>query len=324
MKQAQLKVVGGIHRGARVPVPDQSITLGSGDLCDVMLVDDDVTDTHCTIALNPKGCRIVACDAPVNLVGMGELEAGFQTDLALPVEFEIGNARLKLFSPTPLPPPRRRAAAKVPVFLAIAAALCFLPFSGLYTNQTEVGGADPAPIPDRTLAKTTTEDPQQTDQLAEQQEKPTKSAQASVVSQMSLEEIKSKLSAQLNERGLGDVDVQVGATELRAAGILPDTSYAAWNGVLDWFDSTYSDIVLIAEGISFRPKEIGHPPHPFIQSVWLIGKPYVVVKGNRVYPGDSLESGWLLNQVEKTHSEFSFGDHKVRVRYADAGAAAEE
>lgn len=60
--QLELRVVSGLHQGAALPLLDDQVTVGSGDDCDVILLDDDVQSTHLTLIRAENGSWMTAPD----------------------------------------------------------------------------------------------------------------------------------------------------------------------------------------------------------------------------------------------------------------------
>lgn len=319
-----LKICAGHHRGANVTLEDGPCIIGSGDRCDILLLDDGIAETHCTIEQTRRGCSLVARDGSVGIVGMGDLAPQFQTEIALPVTLDIGEARIRLSPPAPpAPPHKRRAAAMVSILLTLAAAILFLPQTAIQFSPqnalSTVFDFDPRLMLGRVSSAHQSEPvapdvPKNT--VPEQQASNERTATP-------LSEVEAALLDELSRRGLYSLKIAVGDAELRVSGTLPETSRETWASTRDWFDSSYGGVVLITEGLRFEAADAGHPPPPYLQSVWLVGTPYVIINDKRVYPGDVLDSGWQLERISEAYSEFSFGRHKARVRYLDTEQVAE-
>ncbi|MFC4729889.1 FHA domain-containing protein [Coralloluteibacterium thermophilus] len=96
LRDLELRLVDGVHRGARRPCQDRDVVLaGSGDDCDLVLADADVAPHHALITVLGGGLYIRAMDAPVRL-GDRLLQPGDPAPVQPFERIRIGGASLVL------------------------------------------------------------------------------------------------------------------------------------------------------------------------------------------------------------------------------------
>lgn len=138
-----LRIVSGLHAGASRPLAEQeTLLIGSGDDCDVVLADVGIARHHALVALTADGFTIRALDAPLHVaerplypgdpvslqpmqrIGLGEaaLAVGREGDMGW-ANFAPGTAHADAGFAQPLPVAARHQARRWPLIGAIVALL---------------------------------------------------------------------------------------------------------------------------------------------------------------------------------------------------------
>lgn len=93
-----LKLLSGPQRGAEIPLDDGEYLIGSGEDCDIVLLDDSVAERHVLLAKQEERLRLTARDQSV-LIGAYELPQGEGTDIPTGTVFGLGTAYIALGLP---------------------------------------------------------------------------------------------------------------------------------------------------------------------------------------------------------------------------------
>ena len=89
-----MRIISGLHAGASRPLAEQeTLLIGSGDDCDVVLADNGVARHHALVALTGDGFTIRALDAPLH-VGERPLYPGDPVALQPLQRIGLGEAAL--------------------------------------------------------------------------------------------------------------------------------------------------------------------------------------------------------------------------------------
>lgn len=89
-----LKVISGRHSGARIELSEGDYLIGSGESCDVVLLDDGIAERHCRVTLKRKGFTVL--DVRGNDVQPLSARSVTHGERTIQSEYEIGGVLISL------------------------------------------------------------------------------------------------------------------------------------------------------------------------------------------------------------------------------------
>ncbi|MFS8149417.1 FHA domain-containing protein [Vreelandella titanicae] len=294
-----LKVIAGLHRGASITLTEPVCCIGSDDSTDVMLGDPGTAPHHIVLRFYGRYIAIEALGGDIIINGRS-VSQGTGLRCELPAKLHFNDVALELSRPPapaifpglPTVPVRWRKwlnrSATLAALVVTLGVLAFYEF--IDVNQADANiGYHPvtATLDEQPLVNTG----QNASQLmADARPGPVQA-----------------LRQQLADAGLASLEVTDSGDYIGVSGQYDPDQVGAWNATQRWFDQHYgSHNVLLNE---VKQREAPVRPDLQLQAVWLGKNPYVIdARGQRLYPGASLSSGWVISAIETDRVLLSRGD----------------
>lgn len=293
-----LNVIAGLHRGATISLSESVCRIGSDDASDVVLGDPGIAPQHVVLRFHGRQMAIEAIGGDVYVNGR-TVNQGTGLRCELPAEIRFHDVALELSRPPA--PPLFAALPKLPSLpdrwreqlnrsATLAALVVTLGVLTLYefidVNQAGANiGSHSASI-----------------SLDEQ----ALASARQLVANGRLSPAQA-LRQHLADAGLGSLEVTDHDSYLSVSGYYGPDQSGTWNATQRWFDQHYGrHNVLLNEA---RQSKTPSQPDLQLQAVWLGQNPYVIdARGQRLYPGAALASGWVIAAIEKDRILLSRGD----------------
>jgi hypothetical protein len=207
----------------------------------------------------------------------------------LPIEFALGEARLRLSRPGAVPArpdaqhllaQARRSLADKPIAIA-SAAIC------LAVAVTAVALARPRAVQmNEAQAKTDTIDAHG----------PGANSKASATARQAIEE----LDARLRAAKIHTLQVDAMDGRLVVSGKLIKQQFPEWAAIRQWFDQTYGRSIVLSANVAADDGPA--MPTLQLQAIWYGDRPYIITAhGERYYQGAVLDNGWIVQQIGEHH-----------------------
>lgn len=282
-----ITIASGRHLGAALSPRRASISLGADPDCDLVLCDHGLAPCHARLRASPGGGVVVrAEDGPVEAVGLGRIEPGFEAELARGCEIEAGGARLRLGEP-PVPPKSMRIGGPIAATL-LAATLAAIPGA--------LSGGGPAAPP-----------------RAAQVRGPVAAPAPRPARRDAMEALRARLAGE----DLAGLDLTTSNGAIALGGHVAEDEAERLDAVLAWFDRSHPSAVLLTDGLTVGGPPAPPPEPPAIESVWHVGtEPWLVVDGAPLRAGETTLDGWALEAIEPGHAVFFHDGRRWRVHYA--------
>ncbi|KAB7536409.1 FHA domain-containing protein [Klebsiella pneumoniae] len=268
-----LTVLAGLHHGATTSLDRSDMTIGSDERCDVVLLDPGVAAQHARIRYDTRQQAIIAAqDDDLVLYVEGRTQhplhvpKGHGVRCRLPVELAMGpQVRLKLLPTAPVRSPHRAVWWQCGGVAAAALLLSTLAYA--------LSPSPPAPL-------LSAEHPATAQPLP-----PT------------LMQLQEELEAALQRAQLTQLRVSTEEGVLQVSGPLADSQQTAWQKVRYWLDSRSGSRLVVMT--HFTAPDEAPPSTRDVAAVWFGPSPYVVgSRGNKIYPGQTLTQGWVIDAIE--------------------------
>jgi hypothetical protein len=278
---AVLDILAGLHQGVTLGLDRDLYTVGRTSSADVVLHDDAIADLHVRLRLYPHAVAIEALGGDVTVIDVQQrtfiVRRGHGHRAALPVQLQIGGARLALRATVP----RRTARTWGAPQHALGAAL-LLAGGAVFAFHQEA-------IPDFSTNL------------------PPTAAAAKVMP--TVKQARGWLDQQLAQAGLGGITTTGGDHQIRVAGTYPAEHKAQWAAVQQGFDSRYGEYLVLHGTVA--PASVPQPPRVRFQAVWFGNAPYVIDgSGRRLFPGAAVEDRWVINAIENGQVILARGDER--------------
>lgn len=279
-----IEVTEGFHSGALVAL-DQlvnesgRVTVGSGLACDISLGDREVVDLHYRFSIHGNRASVEAVGADVN-VNHTTVTKGTGYRCRLPIEISAGGSTVRVGYPGKLASSTKvsKRLLKITPLMALALVLVsvfLVPLVGVSeANQVARPLVEPAGVT-----------------LHEDAENPT-----TPVAVTAEPDVKSLLEEQLSNASLSHLSVSGQNSLIRVEGRIYPAEQRQWQQVREWFDQDFSMSHTLQEDITVLPDM----PKPDLQikALWLGDDPHIVSRdGSRIFPGDELKGGWVLDDI---------------------------
>jgi hypothetical protein len=286
--QAQLKfeVLTGVHRGAVLTLDKAAdYRIGCSPKADIVLRDPGVAPEHAVLRMESAAVRIDATGGEVGIDGKS-IPLGHGCRARLPVEFALGEARLRLSKPGANPDARhllaqaRRSLADKPIAIA-SAAICL----AVIASAVALG-----------LPRVMQMNGAQAKADAIDAHGPGANSKAAATAQQAIEELDARLSA----AKIHALKVNVIDGRVVVSGKLIKQQAVEWATIRQWFDQTYGSGVVLSANVTTDDG----PAMPTVQlrAIWYGDRPYIVTAhGERYYQGAILDNGWIVRQIGEHH-----------------------
>lgn len=273
-----LDVLSGLHRGVQAPIEDDGCTIGSSPDCDLVLGDRDIASQHLQLRFYGRQVAINAVGGTVAVEGRPILERGYGCRANLPVTLTVGDTRLRIGRNASAGPMAKRwgpfaaiallALIMTPIVAVQAGISSFLPQKASVQPAADAGDAlTVASIPMRQAIQ-------------------------------SDEEVVAGLRGKLAETNLSGLSISSDGRRIDVSGQLPKESMSAWREIQQWFDRSHGGRYVLTGLVSAAA--VTDAPRFVFQAVYFGDNPYIVdARGERRYPGASLQDGWMLKSIEK-------------------------
>ncbi len=279
-----IAVTEGFHSGAMVALDQLAnesgrVTVGSGLACDISLGDREVVDLHYRFSIHGNRASVEAVGADIN-VNHATVIKGTGYRCRLPIEVNAGSSTLRVGYPGKLAPPAKvsRRLLKVTPLMALALVLVsvfIVPLVGVSeANQVAQPLVKPASM--------------KLSEVAEHLTTPSTSAQEP--------DVKLLIEDQLSNASLSHLNVSGKDSLIRVEGRIHPSEQDQWQQVREWFDQGFGTSHTLQENITVLPDM----PKPDLQikALWLGEDPHIVSRdGSRIFPGDELKGGWVLDDI---------------------------
>jgi hypothetical protein len=289
--QAQLKfeVLAGVHRGATLSIDKVAdYRIGSSPRADIVLRDAGIAPEHAVLRIESAAVRIDATGGEVS-IEQKSLPLGHGCRVRLPVEFTLGEARLRLSRPGSDPALRdarqllaqaKRSLADKPIAIA-SVAIC------LAVVATAVAVGRPRAVQMNGAAAKTGE--------IDAQGAGTNS-KAAATTQQAIEE----LGARLRAAKIHTLQVNAVDGRLVVSGKLIKQQVLEWAAIRQWFDQTYGRGIVLSANVTADDGPA--MPTLQLQAIWYGDRPYIITAhGERYYQGAVLDNGWIVRQISEHH-----------------------
>lgn len=124
-----------------------------------------------------------------------------------------------------------------------------------------------------------------------------------------------ELRAELAAKGLTAVRVEESEGLLVASGTLGSEELDTWTGIEHRFDARHAGRVALVRRIAHEGAATVPPTMPPIQSVWMIGTPFLTIDGAKYSSGDVLPNGWRVAGIGAERASFERDGVVVDVVY---------
>jgi len=269
-----LDVLSGIHHGVRAPIEGNACTIGSSPTCDLVLADRNVAPEHLRLRFYGKQTAIDAVGGAVVIEGRQSLERGYGCRVKLPVNLIIGDAKLRIGRNSTSAPTVRRWA---PYAGAIVLALVMTPIMAVQAGISDLlpkKAAHALPGDKLTVGSVPIRPALHSDQ-----------------------DVVAILRDKLEKANLGVLSISADGRRIGISGQIPQEQMNAWRDVQQWFDRSFGGRYVLTSLVSAAA--VADAPHFIFQAVFFGKNPYVVdARGERRYPGASLQDGWMLKSIE--------------------------
>jgi hypothetical protein len=272
-----LDVLSGIHRGVQAPIDDDACMIGSSPNCDLVLGDRDIAAQHLQLRFYGKQVAVNAVGGAVVIDGRPTLERGYGCRVNMPITLTVGDTRLKIGRNASAAPMARRWGPLA------AVALLALVMTPIVAVQAGISSLLPH--------KATTQSAEAGDDLTV----------ASIPMRPAIQsdgEVVATLREKLSEANLSGINVSADGRRIDVSGKVPKESLSAWREIQQWFDRSHGGRYVLTSLVSAAA--VTDAPRFVFQAVFFGQNPYVVdARGERRYPGASLQDGWMLKSIEK-------------------------
>lgn len=290
-----LNVIGGLHRGATITLTEPVCRIGSDENADVLFGDPGIASQHVVLRFQGRQVAIEALGGDIT-INDHIVSHGTGQRCELPAELRFNDVVLELSRPSApamlpelptLPAHWRRPLSRGATLVAlvlILGVLAFYEFIDVKQADANIGDYPVLATLDESALVGTYP------LAADARENP---AQA--------------LRQHLADAELASLDVTDHGDYLRVSGLYGPDQVDTWSATQRWFDQYYgSHSVLLNEA---RQSEAMVQPDLQLQAVWLGQNPYVInARGQRLYPGAALASGWVISAIETDRILLSRGD----------------
>jgi hypothetical protein len=286
--QTKFEVLAGVHRGAVLTLDETAdYRIGCSPQDDIVLSDPGVVPEHAVLRIESAAVRIDATGGEVGLE-QKSIPLGHGSRVRLPVEFALGEARLRISRPGAAPALRGAIAI---ASAAICLAVVFTAVSLGWPRAVQMNGAQ---------AKTDAIDAHG----------PGANSKASATAQQAVRE----LDARLRAANIDTLQVNAVDGRLVASGTLIKQQVVEWAAIRQWFDQTYGGSVVLSDNVTAD----NGPAMPTLQlqAIWYGDHPYIIAAhGERYYQGAVLDNGWIVRQIGEHHLLLAKAGETAVVRY---------
>ncbi len=122
-----------------------------------------------------------------------------------------------------------------------------------------------------------------------------------------------RINAMLLESGFLDVRLKAVDGVLMFEGPVPKSERGKWSDLHKRIDREFGGRLSIVDNVSFLDAVDNELPE--IEAVWFGKSPYVVVGGQRYFPGEYVDRHWRLEKIEEKEISFSLDGRVTTVRF---------
>lgn len=294
-----LNVIAGLHSGASITLTEPVCRIGSDESSDVILGDPDTASQHVVLRFHGRHIAIEALGGDITINGRN-VSQGTGLHSELPAELRFNDVALELSRPPapavfpglPTVPVRWRKwlnrSATLAALVVTLGVLAFYEFIDVNQADANIGYHPLSATLDEQPLENTAQNASQL--MADARPSPVQA-----------------LRQRLADAGLASLEVTDSGDYLSVSGHYDPGQVDAWNATQRWFDQYYgSHNVLLNEA---QQSETPVQPELQLQAVWLGKNPYVIdARGQRLYPGAALSSGWVISAIESDQVLLSRGD----------------
>lgn len=277
-----LNVTAGLHRGASIALAEPVCRIGSDDSADVLLGDPDTAPQHVVLRFHGRQMAVEAIGSDIVVNGR-IVSQGTGLRCELPAELRFNDVALELSRPSAPPmlptlPARWRASlnrgATLAALVTTLGVLAIYEFIDVNQAGANIGDHSASVSLDESALAS-----------ARQLAADTRLSPAQA------------LRRQLADAGLAALEVTDHDGYLSVSGHYGADQADAWNATQRWFDQHYGSRNVLLNAA--RQRQAPSQPDLQLQAVWLGQNPYVIdARGQRLYPGAALASGWVIAAIE--------------------------
>ncbi|MBY5378383.1 hypothetical protein ELG83_24270 (plasmid) [Rhizobium leguminosarum] len=270
-------VLSGPHVGVSSPIDNADCTIGSSLGCDLVLSDANIAQEHLKLRFYGREAAIDAVGGDVFIEGRPMLSRGHGCRVKLPAILLVGDTKLRI---------RRHASAgfmtsRWTSYAIVAVVIAMLPVVAGQSNivQSSIAGrlSEVAMAPEDLLT---------VGSIPIEAASPTDG------------EIVGTLQQKMAVANLGNLALSADGRHIHVSGQVPADRMDAWRDLQHWFDRSHGGRYVLTSFVSAAAVS-GAPKFTF-QAVFFGKNPYVIdARGERRYPGASLQDGWILKSIEE-------------------------
>ncbi|WP_308917433.1 FHA domain-containing protein [Jannaschia sp. LMIT008] len=314
---ANLRILDGLHAGARADLPPGSHMVGSADGDDVVLLDDGILPGHLRVVVAGDGMRIEAAGEACTFEAGPQLPEGNVASTTTPCVLEAGGIRIA-FDPG-MPDPRRTGPA---LWLAASLAAATAIWT-IFPTEPEAGcrmlgscAGNPIETAPRREARSL-DAPKRAPidpipilfdaAIAPARPAPQGPAHAEA-------ELASGLAQAIARHDLNALDYTLAPGLVRFSGELGLEAMGRFRALQRRLDEDHPGLVLDSSDVVAVAERAKTPPLPRISALWHIKDPYALIEGQRFTIGETLADGWVVEAIGAYDLTLRFDDHRVTVR----------
>jgi hypothetical protein len=301
--RAQLKfeVLAGVHRGATLTLDKAAdYRIGCSPQADIVLREPGVAPEHAVLRIENGAVRIDATGGEVR-IEQKSIPLGHGCRRRLPVEFALGEARLRVSRPGVDPALRdallaqaKKSLADKPIAIAGAAICLAVVVTAVALGWPLAGQMNGA------QAKTDAIDAHGA----------SANSKAWATAQQAIQE----LDARLRAAKIGTLQVNAVDGRLVVSGKLVKQQVREWAAIRQWFDQNYGRGIVLSANVT--TDEGPAMPTLQLQGIWYGDRPYIITAhGERYYQGAILDNGWVVRQIGKDHLLLAKAGNTVVLNY---------
>jgi type III secretion protein D len=311
----------GLYLGLTHAVAEGRHLFGSGEDCDLVLLEPGLATTHAAIVLEGDTIRVEGLAEGVAVEGAGLVPPGAARTVRLPAVVRIGpvetawrgsGAAEEAPAPQAALPAWRRFLQR-PAMPGIAAAgflaaTLFLtvakPIADAASLAEGARGAVSA-VPEAGTPATLSAPSPAREAVPGPNEGPVKGAPkeardigrtAPAPSQRSLETATASLRAAVEGAGLLNVHLSSSGGAVSASGTVEPAQARRWEALQKEFDERFVGEVTLVNSVAVKAEKL--PASLGIEGVWRGPQPYIVVRGQRYLVGAVVDGGWAIRGIE--------------------------
>ncbi len=284
----KLTVKNGRHAGASLVLKQQTYVAGSGKDTDIILFEDKLLPHHCKFDVSEKKVTITAIEGAVDIPGQGTIEPGYSAKIASTTDIVLGETEVTL--------QLEHDSTLIPGGKILSVALGCICAAMLTLELVQSDQSIASQVVD--------EQPKTLAQLSAPEE-----TAAPVEASMATE-----VSRHLADNSLDNITLDFQENSIQLSGSIDEDKRPEFQTFQTWFDTNYPGHVLRASNVIVRPSPEQSPQAPVIQSVWHMGRSYLVSGNVRYYRDDMLPNGWRVDSINLRSVDFTYREREFRVQ----------